>query len=187
MKKVLVGFFALLMVASAQAAALSWAGYGYNGDPALDASWYTGGQAYLLLVSDPGNFAVTDVGGTLVLTDASVVDSIGVFNGGVTGLLTASMSSGAQPYYALLMTTAGAPGSTLPTVGYYGVSPVTQMDAPWSTDTGSTWTMDGTFNGGNGVNVDLPIPVPEPASMALFGLGAGVLALRRRFKSKKTA
>jgi len=28
------------------------------------------------------------------------------------------------------------------------------------------------------------VPVPEPTSMALFGLGAGILALRRRFQKK---
>lgn len=50
----------------------------------------------------------------------------------------------------------------------------------WSTD--SSENPNGVY--GTGTSAWLT-PVPEPASMALFGIGAGVIALRRRFKNKK--
>lgn len=78
---------------------------------------------------------------------------------------------------------------------YQGSGTVGDMDV----DFVGTWTANGFTNGGVltsgfGGSADWSVtynytdysPVPEPCSMALFGVGAGVLALRRRFgKSKK--
>ena len=188
MKKVMILIFALMMVVSVKAAQVSWSGYGYiNNDPVN--GYVDGGQAYLLLVTDPGTFAVTDVGNTLQVTGATIVDSSGIFAGAANGFLNnaqsapANLANGVNYNFAVVFTTAGTAGLTLPTTGDYAVSPYGLMDAPFNTNSGGNWSMPG-----DDLNVDLPISeVPEPASMALFGLGVGVLALRRRFKGKKAA
>jgi hypothetical protein len=55
------------------------------------------------------------------------------------------------------------------------------LDVGWNCDTAQTenWTMP--VSGGLG---PVHAPIPEPGTMALVGVGAGVLALRRRLQKK---
>jgi hypothetical protein len=77
--------------------------------------------------------------------------------------------------------------------GYQGSGTVGGMQVAFV----GTWNADGFTNGGVltsgfGGSADWSVtynysPIPEPCSMALFGVGAGVLALRRRFGKNKKA
>ena len=171
-----------------QAAQVTWEGWGYSGDdPSVDANWYTGGQAYLILVSDTSSFAVTCDNGAWGITGGSIVSSADIDGGSVSGTwdgAEATLTDGSVNYFALLMTTTGSAATTvdgLPSDGYWGISPVTAQEDPFIAAAGGKWSMDADFNEGNGVNVSTAVQsVPEPTSGLLLLLGMAGLALKRR-------
>ena len=185
MKKLMIVAAIVCAAAFAQAASVTWGGWGYTGDdPSVDANWFTGGQAYLVWVTDSTSFAVTCDNGKWDITGGSIVSSADIADGSFGGNwdgAEATLSDG-QHSFAVIMTTAGAAGSTLPTDGYWGVSTVTALDDPgFAAATGGTWNMDDSFNEGNGINASTTIgAVPEPTSGLLLLLGVAGLSLRRR-------
>ena len=60
MKKLMIMLAAVAMAAGVQAAALSWTTWAFTNDGSADSDWITGGQAYLVMVTDSANFAVSD-------------------------------------------------------------------------------------------------------------------------------
>ena len=182
MKKLIIAAGALCAAVVVQAAQVNWSAWGYSGDPADDASWYDGGQAYLVLITDTSNFSVGTGGDGLVVTGGSIVDSADIVGGSTAGAWQdATLTAGQNYYFSVIMTTEGEAGTTLPTSGLYGYvafADATQLDEAFSADTGGTWGMNDTFNDGNGIDVSNPIP--EPTSGLLMLLGMAGLALRRR-------
>ena len=181
MKKLMIAAAIVCAAAMSQAAALSWYTWGYLNDGADESDYLTGGQAYLIQVTDAANFAV---GNDLSITGGSVVDSIGFSAGEASGGWSTDTLTGGQTYlFAIVGTSDGAAGNKMPTSGFYGVdlnggneTASGFYEVVWDASTGGSF-MSGDSYAGLGVNTEV---VPEPTSGLLLLLGVGALALRRR-------
>ena len=179
MKKLMVAVAIVCAAVLSQAAALDWQTYGWAGDsdPGMG-DWITGGQAYLVLVTDTATFAVAD---DLSVTGGSIVDSAAFADGTANGTWTTESLVGGQAYkFAAILTTEGS-SITVPTTGLYGVdtNEGNFFDVVWDASTGGTFypEHDGTY-----INTAVAgsSPIPEPTSGLLMLLGMAGLALRRR-------
>lgn len=180
MKKMLTLLAIAFTAVSAFAAQLNWSSWGYINDGQDDSDWISGGQAYLIQVNDTTNFAVNS---SLAITGGSIVNSANFSNGTIYGgWTTESLVGGETYYFAILMTTDGVAGTTLPTTGSYaldlnGGTGGTYYSVVWDAANGVTLEADGNFAG---ATINQAVTVPEPTALALLALGVAGLALRRR-------
>ena len=168
-----------------QAANLNWASYAYLNDGEADSDWFTGGQGYLVMVTDAANFAVSDdltiTGGTLLTGEGSR----NAYDGGyaansIDGSLFGA-SDGATYLFAVLATDNGT-ADGIPTTGLYGVDDNNGefFSVTWNKDTGASFeNLEAAAAVVNSVG-GAPGPIPEPTSGLLLLLGVAGLALRRR-------
>ena len=170
-----------------QAAQMTWSTWGWTGDSNPDlGDWITGGQAYLVMVTDAGSFSVAD---NLSITGGSIVDSKSIEEGMVYGTWqdTGDLVGGQTYQFAMILTTDGA-SIDVPTTGKYTLdnNDGALYDVTWNAATGGdiTPTHEGVFMntavGGTPGPTPTPTPVPEPTSGLLMVLGVAGLALRRR-------
>ncbi len=184
MKKLIITAAIVCAAVSSQAAALAWASVPVT----ADGDEFSGGQAYLIMISDTSNFNVAD---NLAITGGSIVDSSAIDGSSAGGAWTPDegvLTGGQTYYFAVLCTSAGTGAKDesknyiMPTSGFYGVDNngdnVTPFyEVTWNGDTG------GEFNpnwGGDYYTYMNTAVAPEPTSGLLLLLGVAGLALRRR-------
>ena len=140
---------------------------------------YTAGGTLVNQASNPGG-AYPEFGNTIGNADS--------FHQGAVGTGTYNWTAGQQFYFVVYnATTVGGASEMITTSSF------TMPNFPSESDSDAGNTLVGNWatalSGGTGaIATDdarwQATSVPEPASMALFGIGAGVLALRRRFGKK---
>ena len=175
MKKLIIAVAAVAMAVAANAAALSWQTYAYINDGSADSDWITGGQAYLVMVTDAASFAVAD---DLSVTGGNIVDSVAFEDGTANGFWnTEALEAGNVYKFAIIATTGGA-GSTVPTSGTYGIDDNSGAlySVTWDGATGGSFFPDASYEG---ASMSTAV-APEPTSGLLLLLGMAGLALKRK-------
>ena len=164
------------------AASLNWQTWGYINDGSADSDWIDGGQAYLVMVTDPGTFAVAN---DLSVTGGSIVDNKYFEAGSVSGVWngTDSLIDGQTYKFAIIATTDGT-GSAVPETGTYGVDDNggALYSTVWNAATGASFSPDPDSFEGFPMNTAVGggSSIPEPTSGLLLLLGVAGLALRRK-------
>ena len=176
MKKLMIAAAIVCAAVMSQAASLSWASYAYLNDGAADEDWFSGGQGYLVLVTDAANFAVADdltiTGGTLLTGSGSRnAYEYGMTGGAIDGSAFGAENGGTY-YFAILATNKGS-SDALPTDGFYGIDGV--YEVTWNKDTGASFSASEDHMAAVTTQV-----APEPTSGLLLLIGVAGLALRRR-------
>ena len=175
MKRLMIAAAIAFAAVVSQGAILGWSTWGYINDGSEESDWITGGQAYLVLVSDSANFAVAN---DLTVTGGSIVDNMAFVDGTAAGSWNVSdeLTDGQNYKFAMILTSAGT-GAELPTTGTYGVDSF--YDVTWNSATGIDFVPEH-----DGIAMNTAVagssPIPEPTSGLLMLLGMAGLALRRR-------
>ena len=176
MKKLMIAAAIVCAAAMSQAASLSWSSYAYLNDGAADEDWFSGGQGYLVLVTDAVKFAVADdltiTGGTLLTGEGSRNAYDGGYVQGVIDGAVFGAEDGVKYTFAILATDKGT-SSALPTDGLYGYDSFYEIT--WNKDTGASFMASEDHMAAVTTEV-----VPEPTSGLLLLLGVAGLALKRR-------
>ena len=197
MKKLLIAAAVVCAAVFAQAATLGWGSYAFHNDGEADEDWFSGGQGYLVLVTDQSNFAVTANDGALSITGGTLLEgegTRGAYDGGyVQGGIDGSVfgAEDSKKYTFAIIATDEGTAAGLPTSGYYGVDGFYEIT--WNKDYGASF--DASFEHMAEVVNEIsggpvppppppPPPVPEPTTYALIGVAAAALALRKRFMKK---
>ena len=180
MKKLMIAVASVAMSFAANAAALNWQTYAYINDGSADSDWITGGQAYLVQVTDAATFSVAN---DLTITGGNIVDSTSFASGEANGVWngTDSLVDGQTYKFAIIATTDGA-GITIPTTGTYGIdnNGGALYSVTWDSSTGGSFFPDELFEGASMSTAVAGSSVPEPTSGLLLLLGMVGLALRRK-------
>ena len=188
MKKLLLATVAAVLGLAASAASLDWTTWAYINDGSSDSDWISGGQAYLVLVTDTDSFAVAD---DLSITGGSIVNGASFADGSANGSWndTSALVSGTTYYFAVIATTDGSSATSVPTTGYYAVDMNGDTgtasgfyEVTWNGDTGGVFEADGGFAGAAMTTAVGGEPIPEPTSGLMLLLGVAGLALRRKQK-----
>ena len=179
MKKLLIAAAVAVLGIAANAAALNWLTYGYINDGSADTDWITGGQAYLVQVTDSAIFAIAD---DLTVKGGSIVDSATLDGGSAAGAWngTDALVDGTTYKFAVILTDQGTAGTTPPTTGVYGVDDNSGAlyNVVWNAATGGTFEPDYATYGG--ASISTAVAAPEPTSGLLLLLGMAGLALKRK-------
>ena len=182
MKKLMIAVAAVAISFVANAAALNWQTWAHINDGSQDSDWITGGQAYLVQVTDAATFAVAD---DLSVTGGTIVDSAAFAAGTADGVWqgTDSLVDGTTYKFAIITTSDGT-GSSVPTSGTYGIDDNggALYSVTWDASTGAGFTPDGEYAGASMTTAVAGSSVPEPTSGLLLLLGMAGLALRRKQK-----
>ena len=176
----MIAVAAVAMSFAANAAALNWQTYAHINDGSADSDWITGGQAYLVQVTDAATFAVAD---DLTVTGGTIVDSTAFASGEANGVWnTDSLENGTAYKFAIITTTDGVAGTTVPTTGTYGIDDNSGSfyNVTWDGATGGTFFPPDTYEGASMTTAVAGGSVPEPTSGLLLLLGMAGLALRRK-------
>ena len=178
MKKLLIAAAVAVIGIVTNAASLDWSTYGYINDGSADTDWITGGQAYLVQVTDSAIFAIAD---DLTVTGGSIVDSVGLDGGSAGGTWngTDALVDGTTYKFAVILTDQGTAGTTPPTTGVYGVDDNSGAlyNVVWNAATGADFFPDASYEG---ASISTAVAAPEPTSGLLLLLGMAGLALKRK-------
>ena len=176
MKKLLIAAAVAVFGIAANAASLNWSTWGYINDGSADTDWITGGQAYLVQVTDAATFAIAN---DLTITGGSIVDSVALGDGTAAGTWngTDALVDGQTYKFAIIMTDQGS-SITPPTSGVYGVDDNggALYSVDWNAAIGGSFIAADTYGG---ASISTAVAVPEPTSGLLLLLGMAGLALKR--------
>lgn len=181
MKKIMMIAAAAICAVSVQAATFNWGSdwvYATDYDNGTAA-----GSAWLVMLGTDGVGAISvGDGGVLSLGNNTLVGAPGsVVDGGLT---TAPILMSPATYNGRSFVVVGYDSNSGagPVTQWYGISDVYVMAG--LSDTPSPNAISNQFGSGDGTELFLDQPIPEPATMALVGIGAAVVALRKRFAKK---
>ena len=177
MKKLLIAAAVAVIGIVTNAASLDWSTYGYINDGSADTDWITGGQAYLVQVTDAATFAIAN---DLTITGGSIVDSTSLDAGSAGGTWngTDALVDGTAYKFAVIITDQGS-SITPPTTGVYGVDDNSGAlyNVVWNASTGGGFMPPDTYEG---ASISTAVAAPEPTSGLLLLLGMAGLALKRK-------